>query len=58
MSTRSSHGNANLLVAWEAVAEPDAEQRLLQVYALLLAESNNPQAQFDKNHQTAHDPDR
>ena len=58
MSAKESRENANLLAVWEAVPDPDAEQRLLQVYALLLTDLNNPQVTFDKGHRIAHDPDR
>ena len=58
MLTRKSRGKSNLSASWENVPDSEAEQRLLQVYALLLDDLNNPQAQFDKTQQIAHDPGR
>jgi hypothetical protein len=58
MPARKSRKDMPLIVVWEAVPDPDAEQRSLQAYELLLRGTNNPQPRFDKNQQTTHDPDR
>jgi len=46
-----------LVVKWEHIDTPDAKQRILKAYELLLADLEHPQGRFDKSRQNRHDDD-
>ena len=57
MAKRRIRGDEELIVRWEHIDTPDAKQRILKAYEILLADLDDPQSQFDKNGQNRHDND-
>jgi len=57
MAKGRNRGEQELVVKWEHIDTPDAKQRILKAYELLLTDLDHPQGKFDKNGQNRHDND-